>query len=60
MVGGDDAYQAEVDEEFKSFLKQVLETGDLRGTAAEGITKFVIENGQAALSEKQNSYLIVI
>ncbi len=40
--------------EFRDFLIQLVETGDLRGTDAEGIAKLVIDRGVGVLSSKQS------
>jgi hypothetical protein len=39
--------------EFNSFLEELVKTGDLRGTAAEGIAKYILAEGKEKLSEKQ-------
>lgn len=49
----EDHMREEEDKEFRTFLQQLVDTGDLRNSAAEGIAKLVIDKGEDVLSEKQ-------
>lgn len=53
MAGGDDEYEAMEEAEFNSFLRTLIEAGEIKDGPAEGIAKFVLQNGRAKLSPKQ-------